>query len=85
MNWSENCRINTERQTVGGIIFPNGKAVVSIAMIRNGGKADVTEIYELVESLAPDKIKNNPNWKAKIRQKLQTNFTRIAKGQYSNN
>ena len=27
MNWSENCRINTERQRVGGIIFPNGKAV----------------------------------------------------------
>lgn len=40
------------------------------------------EIYSKVEKLAPERIKRNPNHKAKIRQILQYHFKRIKTGYY---
>lgn len=65
-------------------ISPSWKSVVSMAVSRTGGEACLSEIYKLVEQIAPDKTANNVNYKAKIRQQLQYFFTRISKGKYTN-
>jgi hypothetical protein len=63
-------------------VSPSWKKVVMKALNRRNGQAHVKEIYDLVEQLAPDKVEKNPNYKAKVRQILQENFTRISKGYY---
>jgi hypothetical protein len=63
-------------------ISPSWKKVVGIALNRLSGQASTQQVYDLVERLAPDKIEKNEHYKAKIRQVLQENFTRIRKGYY---
>jgi|SRR5579859_1199516 len=64
-------------------ISPSWKSVVSIALDRAHGEAAMQEIYDLVESIAPDKCEKNGNWKPKVRQQLQEHFQRVCKGVYS--
>lgn len=66
-------------------VSPSWKNVIEIALTRLSGSASLDKIYEMVDLIAPDKTKNNSFYKEKIRQKLQSHFTRISKGFYSNN
>lgn len=50
-------------------VSPSWFSVVSMA-VRYCGEEDLQPIYDYVETLAPDKVANNYNWKAKIRQKV---------------
>lgn len=74
--------VNTVPIVVVGI-SPTWKAVITIAVNRNGGEADVQAVYNLVETIAPDKVASNPHYKEQIRKQLQYHFTRIAKGRYT--
>jgi len=74
--------VNTVPIIVVGI-SPSWTSVVTIALNRTK-EVDIQTIYSLVEQIAPDKCKNNPHYKEKIRQKLQLHFTRISKGRYKN-
>lgn len=65
-------------------ISPTWRSVITVAVSRAGGEADLKVVYELVEQIAPDKTERNEHWKEKVRQELQYHFTRIAKGRYSN-
>lgn len=74
--------VNTVPVIVVGI-SPTWKAVITIAVNRNGGEADVQAVYDLVETIAPDKCQQNPHYKEQIRKQLQYHFTRIARGRYT--
>ncbi|HQT51024.1 MULTISPECIES: hypothetical protein [unclassified Acidovorax] len=48
------------------------KSIVGLVMQRLGGKANLDQIYHEVSRAAPNKLAENPNWKAKIRQVLNS-------------
>lgn len=60
------------------------KTVVSTVFVRVQNQADLNTIYEEVEKIAPDKIRKNVHYKAKIRQTLQLYFKKVNRGVYSN-
>lgn len=47
------------------------KSIVRMAMMSLGGKATLPELYAKIQEGAPSKLKENGNWKAKVRQTLQ--------------
>lgn len=47
------------------------RAIVRSAMIAIGGKAKLGELYEHIARNAPDRLRTNPHWQAKVRQVLQ--------------
>lgn len=57
--------------------------IVHMSLTKLEGAASVQAIYELVEKLAPAKVRRNQNYKAKIRQQLQLHFNRVGRGEYS--
>lgn len=59
------------------------KQVIEISITRLSGKASLVDIYDQVERIAPDKVRNNPNFKEKVRQRLQQYFERADKGVYT--
>lgn len=61
---------------------PSWKSVIEIAIGRLNKTGEVKEVYEIVETIAPDKVNNNPNYKAKIRQVLQKYFVNVQRGVY---
>jgi len=62
---------------------PDWKSVVTISLIKLNGKGSLNDIYEMVERIAPDKLKHNNHYQAKVRQKLQKYFLRVEKGVYT--
>lgn len=62
---------------------PDWRSVVSIALINLNKQGSLSEIYAMVERIAPDKVARNKHYKEKIRQKLQRFFPRVAKGVYT--
>lgn len=65
-------------QVIGAMAFPQKRrlegtwrALVRQAMVEHGGRAALADLYRTLEEGAPNKVRNNPNWKAKIRQVLQ--------------
>lgn len=62
---------------------PDWKSVVSISLIKLNGSGSLKDIYTMVERIAPDKIKKNPHYQEKIRQKLQKYFVRVERGYYT--
>jgi hypothetical protein len=62
---------------------PDWRSVVSISLIKLNGKGSLKDIYSMVERVAPDKVKKNQNYQAKIRQKLQKYFLRVERGNYT--
>lgn len=48
------------------------KAVVNLVVQRLGGKASLSEIYDEVARAAPERLASNDNWKAKVRQVLNS-------------
>lgn len=61
------------------------RSVISLAITKLNGRAEVSAIYEKVKELAPGKTENNVHYKEKIRQRLQTYFIRVDRGIYANN
>lgn len=47
------------------------KVIVAHAMRTLGGKAALEDLYNRIAQDAPEKLKSNENWKAKVRQTLQ--------------
>lgn len=47
------------------------KVIVAHAMMALGGKASLNDLYQKIAEDAPDKLKSNENWQAKVRQTLQ--------------
>lgn len=62
---------------------PDWKSVVSIALINLNKQAGLSQIYTMVERIAPDKVAKNKHYKEKIRQKLQRFFPKVEKGVYT--
>ena len=56
------------------------RTLVQVALMKLGGKATLSDIYEIVKQQAGAKILNNANWMAKIRQTLQYHFTSVQRG-----
>lgn len=61
------------------------KNIVKTVLIQLGGKADLGQIYQAVTQAAPEKLASNPNWKAKIRQTLNSNqeFAPVERGTWA--
>ncbi len=47
------------------------RVIVAHAMMALGGKASLGDLYKKISESAPDKLKSNENWQAKVRQILQ--------------
>ncbi len=62
---------------------PTWKHVVSITLVRLGRTANLQQVYDAVEVVAPDKVEKNQHFKEKVRQTLQTYFERVGKGVYT--
>lgn len=56
------------------------KAVVGWALIKLGGKASLSEIYEAVAQGAQERTRTHPNWQPKVRQVLQRHFSNVERG-----
>lgn len=58
--------------------------VIKAIFIRLNRPADLNELYEEVERVAPDKVERNQHFKAKVRQTVQQHFQRVKRGTYAN-
>lgn len=76
-------------QVIGAMAFPQKRrlegtwrALVRQAMVEHGGQARLADLYRALEEGAPEKVRGNPNWQAKIRQVLQSykDFRPLARG-----
>lgn len=58
------------------------RVVVQNAMLNLGGQAKLADLYAAIESQAPDNLKENAHWRAKVRQTLQLSaaFKSVNKG-----
>ncbi|MBS3912707.1 MAG: hypothetical protein KGZ70_12950 [Hydrogenophaga sp.] len=56
-----------------GRLTSTWKNLVKSVLMQLGGKGDLGAIYEHVQREAPQKLSENPNWKAKVRQTLNQN------------
>lgn len=54
------------------------KVLVKTVLNSLGGKSNLEKIYEAIAQNAPERLKSNPNWKAKIRQVLNQNKSHFA-------
>lgn len=61
------------------------KNIVKMIMLKLGGQSDLSAIYDAVANSAPDRLAQNPNWKAKVRQVLNSNaeFKALERGVWS--
>jgi hypothetical protein len=60
------------------------KAVVKFALMQLGGQATLSQLYETVEKVSPERTKLNEHWREKIRQTVQLDqhIERVGKGTY---
>lgn len=49
------------------------RGIIRNVVMSLGGKAALPDIYQVVSMEVPDRVKNNDNWKAKVRQILNSN------------
>ncbi len=59
------------------------RAIVRHTLITLGGTATLSDIYSEIAKAAPERLSNNDNWKAKIRQTLQLIATPVERGVWS--
>lgn len=75
-----------QRIFIAGISLDKNKVwrvIVGEALEELNKEASLPEIYETVVRLAPNRIKSNKHYKAKIRQVLQTHYNKISKATYN--
>jgi len=73
---------------IAGISYDQNKTwrvVVGEVLEELNREATLEDIYNTITRLAPNKVKNNPHYKAKVRQVCQSHYNRIAPGKYSIN
>ncbi len=58
----------------------NWRAVVHSALNKLGGRAQLQEIYRVIEETAKDLTATRPNWTARVRATLQQFFTPVERG-----
>lgn len=51
-------------------VSPSWVKVVSIVLTRMGDERELKAIYDMVELIAPDKVRKNQYWRQKVRQKI---------------
>lgn len=51
-------------------VSPSWVKVVEIAITRAGSDSELRAIYDIVECIAPDKVRKNQHWREKVRQKI---------------
>lgn len=49
------------------------KVIVRNVLMELGGKSELSSIYEKIANKAPERLTNNQNWQAKVRQVLNSN------------
>jgi hypothetical protein len=59
------------------------RLIVKTVFINLNRPAELAELYQEVERIAPDRTRKNTHYKAKIRQTVQHHFNRVRKGVYS--
>lgn len=61
------------------------RSIIRMVMIELGGKANLEILYEKIASGCSDRIKANPNWKAKVRQVLNStgDYNHVERGTWS--
>lgn len=82
-------RKTTTRAAFGNDKWPNGSVsdlwmdIVIAALERLGGAASLAELYQEIES--HPRARTRPNWKAKVRQKIQISnvFSRLGPGRWT--
>lgn len=52
-------------------LWSTWKNVVRHAIVQLGGKASLSDLYEVIAGMASDRIGQNKHWKEKVRQTLQ--------------
>lgn len=56
------------------------RSVIRLALMKLGGQATLSRIYDEVSKVAGDLMAQNKNWQAKVRQKLQAHYTNVERG-----
>jgi DNA-binding ferritin-like protein (Dps family) len=56
------------------------RSVIRLALMKLGGQATLSRIYDEVSKVAGDLMAQNKNWQAKVRQKLQIHYTSVERG-----
>lgn len=76
-------KLNRSMPVMVVMVNPTWKNALTVVMERVKDGQDLPVIYEMVEQRFPDKVRRNPNYKAKVRQMMQLYFKRISKGKYA--
>lgn len=74
--------LNTVSIVVAGL-DSSWRLIIKSALVRLHNPASVDEVVKVVESMAPDKVSANTNYRAKIRQVLRRHFERLERGIYA--
>lgn len=77
-----------QRIFIAGISYDNNKTwrvIVGEALEELNREATLSELYDAVVRLAPNRVKSNPHYKAKIRQTVQRHYEKITKATYKIN
>ena len=64
--------LSTLAKEQGARLRGTWRSVIRLTMIALGGKADLTTLYGSIAANCPEHVKNNDNWKAKVRQVLNS-------------
>jgi hypothetical protein len=61
------------------------RSIVKLVVMKLGGSADLSSIYQAVANAAPEKVGANQHWREKIRQVLNSNpeFAAVGRGQWA--
>lgn len=72
-------------QEVKQVYNDTWKNIIRLALMKLDNKASLSEIYNMVLEIAPEKLEKTNNYKAKVRQVLQMNFTPVERGVWALN
>lgn len=61
-------------------IVATWRSIIRIALMKLGGEATLSRIYDEVAKIAGSLTTKNTHWQAKIRQQLQLHFTNVQRG-----
>lgn len=56
------------------------RSMIRIALMKLGGQGSLSQIYKEVESVADQKLSQNPTWQATVRRTLQQHYEAVERG-----
>ncbi len=65
---------------IQGKVAATWRSVIRMALMKLGGQATLSRIYDEVSKVAGDLMAKNVHWEAKVRQQLQLHFTNVQRG-----